>query len=210
MAGKKGRSGGARPGSGRPVGSKNKRTCQLIERVEHEELTDVVVLLTRWANDENEPKPFRAACAGKAAEFTHAKPARGLDRIPLLREMTDWQLEDWERHLAEDMARDPDYYDLPHPRPQLVSGMPPDRDYHEGGAGRWWAGVRAEVVKRLEAVRREPGRRRRLQAMLQRIDLMTPADDDSHPNARDWLMAELDQMAERMRAGRPPDLPDAS
>jgi hypothetical protein len=134
MAGVKGRSGsgGRRSGAGRPAGSKNKRTRQLLERVEHEELTDVVVLLTRWANDENEPKPFRAGCAGKAAEFTHAKPARGLDRIPLLREMTDWQLEDWERRLAEDMARDPDYYDLPRPRPQPVPGTPPDRDYLEG------------------------------------------------------------------------------
>jgi hypothetical protein len=77
------------------------------------------------------PKPFRAACAGKAAEFTHAKPAHVFDRVPLLREMTDWQLDDWERRLAEDITRDPDYYDLPRPRPPLVPGTRPDQDYHK-------------------------------------------------------------------------------
>ena len=72
MAGVKGMrgSGGRREGAGRPRGSKNKRTRETIERVAaaaaDRELEDVVVLLTRWANDSTKDDHFRAACAGKA------------------------------------------------------------------------------------------------------------------------------------------------
>jgi len=93
--------GGRREGAGRPRGSRNKRSRSLIARVEAEQLEDVVVLLTRWANDETQPLPFRAACAGKAAEFTHSKPARLPERLPLPHEIPQWMLEDF-RSTAED------------------------------------------------------------------------------------------------------------
>jgi hypothetical protein len=125
MAGMKGRGGGPRPGSGRKPGSKNRRTRELIERVEREteegELTDVVVLLTRWANDPTKDDNFRAACAGKAAEFTHSKPSRLPERLPLPHEVPTWMLDDFEKRLKEDQAQHPDRYGLPRTRPKLVT-----------------------------------------------------------------------------------------
>jgi hypothetical protein len=70
-------------------------------------------------------------------------------------------------------------------------------------------GIAERGCKRLAEARRDPARCRRLQAILQRIDLMTPADDGVHPNARDRLIEELDRMGERLRAGMPQDPPDA-
>jgi hypothetical protein len=81
-----------------------------------------VVLLTKWANDPAKDDHFRAACAGKAAEFTHSRPSRLPERLPLPHEIPEWMIEDFEKRLKEDQARHPERYGLPRPKPKLVVG----------------------------------------------------------------------------------------
>jgi hypothetical protein len=179
MAGVKGMrgSGGRREGAGRPRGSKNKRTRETIERVAaaaaDRELEDVVVLLTRWANDSTKDDHFRAACAGKAAEFTHSKPARLPERLPLPHEIPLWMLDDFEKRLKEDQALHPERYGLPWPKPKLVVSKgkkPSDRWFAEISTThdhRAWAGNGASW---------QPGERERL--------LQTPFSREER--ARGW------------------------
>jgi hypothetical protein len=126
------------------MGARNRRTRALVERVEGEQLIDVVLLLTRWANDQTQPLPFRAACAGKVAEFTHSKPARvTFDRIPLFHQWTEAQVEDFDRRLKEDMARRPEKYGVARPKPTLVKGDPP--------SDRWFAEIDGKIDQRRHA-----------------------------------------------------------
>ena len=165
MAGVKGRSGGRRQGAGRKPGVKNRRTRELIERVDREteeaELTDVVVLLTRWANDPTKDDHFRAACAGKAAEFTHPKPSRLPERLPLPHEIPGWMLDDFEKRLKEDQAQHPERYGLSRPKSKLVvtkGRVPSDRWFaemssttderrHCGGPKPWVPGERERLLQ---------------------------------------------------------------
>jgi hypothetical protein len=158
--------GGRRERAGRPPGSRNKRTRETVERVATaaaaDELEDVVVLLTKWANDPAKDDHFRAACAGKAAEFTHSKPSRLPERLPLPHEIPEWMLEDFEKRLKEDQARNPARYGLPRPKPKLVVGKksrpPSDRWFaemssttderrHAGGPRPWAPGERERLLQ---------------------------------------------------------------
>jgi hypothetical protein len=129
MAGRKGMRGvglgGRRAGAGRKPGAKNKRTRETVERVAvaaaRDQLEDVVVLLTRWANDATKDDHFRAACAGKAAEFTHSKPSRLPERLPLPHEIPKWMLEDYKQRLEQDQREYPDRYGRTRPKPRLVT-----------------------------------------------------------------------------------------
>src|SRR6516162_6930585 len=113
--------GGRREGAGRKPGSKNRRTRELFERIDAEaeegEFEDVVVLLVRWANDPTQDVAFRAACAGKAAEFLHPKPSRLPERLPLPHEIPDALLQDWSRRLKEDEEKNPWRYGPPRTSP---------------------------------------------------------------------------------------------
>jgi hypothetical protein len=137
MAGIKGMKGeglgGRREGAGRPRGAKNKRTREAVERVAaataERELEDVVVLLTRWANDPTKDDHFRAGCAAKAAEFTHSKPSRLPERLPLPHEIPQWMLDDFDKRLKEDQAQNPERYGQLPPRSKLVTSkaeVPPE------------------------------------------------------------------------------------
>jgi hypothetical protein len=129
MAGIKGMKGeglgGRREGAGRPPGARNRRTRDTVERVAAaaaaRKLEDPIVLLIHWANDPTQDVTFRAACAGKAAEFTHSKPSRLPERLPLPHEIPTWMLDDFEKRLKEDQAQHPDRYGLPRTRPKLVT-----------------------------------------------------------------------------------------
>ena len=68
------------------------------------------------------PDLFRSqACAGKAAEFTHSKPSRLPERLPLPHEIPKWMLEDYEQRLEQDQREHPERYGRPRPKPRLVT-----------------------------------------------------------------------------------------
>src|SRR5215469_11145306 len=97
MAGKKGRSGGARRGAGRRRGSHNRSTLALRgEITKQREVAGVDMrpsaFLTRVMLHESAPLAARIMCAGKVIPFLERKPEpTPPGEIPLMREWSDEQ-----------------------------------------------------------------------------------------------------------------------
>lgn len=112
MPGAKGRSGGCRDGSGRPPGSQNKATLVLLSEIAKRGWQLPSEFMLSVMNDPEAPLIARIMCAKGAAPYLERKltpPMPGA--IPLFREWTNEQLDDFDRRVAEDMQKYPQYYD---------------------------------------------------------------------------------------------------
>ena len=162
--------GGRRAGAGRPRGSRSPQTRAMLaelDRYRDPEGSDISpsLFLTRIMLDEAAPLGVRIVCAAKILPFTTRKPAPALpNEIPLYRDWSDEQYEDFERRLKEDAAHDPHYYGpaflkalgVPwhDPQTKLTKGRPPsdrwfaetdsktDQGRHHGGPKPWGLGER--------------------------------------------------------------------
>lgn len=78
--------GGARPGAGRPKGSKNKRTLELQAEIAESGLTPLEFMTEVYRN-KNNPMDMRLDAAKAAAPYVHAKLANievtGKDGAPI-------------------------------------------------------------------------------------------------------------------------------
>jgi len=66
--------GGARPGAGRPKGSRNKRTLEQVRAIAASGLTPLEYMLS-VVRDETQPQEVRLDAAYKAAPYVHARLA---------------------------------------------------------------------------------------------------------------------------------------
>src|SRR5262249_17488362 len=120
MAGKKGMKGsglgGSRKGAGRPRGSRSPHTRALLVELARYRDPEVDYLLPsvfmkRVMNDQSAPIQLRLVAAAKVIPFVERKPAPFLPNgIPLFRDWTDEQFEDFDQRTREDMRKDPNYY----------------------------------------------------------------------------------------------------
>ena len=123
-----------------------------LDRHRDPEVADVLpsVFMKRVMNDESAPIHVRLVAAARVIPFVERKPAPGLpDAIPLFRDWSDEQYEDFERRLKEDAARDPHYYGpaflealgVPWPaQTKLPKGKPP--------SDRWFAEIDSKTDQR--------------------------------------------------------------
>ena len=67
--------GGKRSGAGRPIGSRNKRSEMLIDKMEKRFPNWCPIeQMAQIAQDENQPIEIRAKCADRVAAYMYAKP----------------------------------------------------------------------------------------------------------------------------------------
>ena len=66
--------GGRRPGAGRPVGTVNKRTREMAEKIQAEGITPLEYML-KLLRDDGLPQDIRLDAANKAAPYVHARLA---------------------------------------------------------------------------------------------------------------------------------------
>jgi hypothetical protein len=126
--------------------------------------------LKRVMLDEAAPLPARIMCAAKVIPFVERRPTPNLpNAIPLFREWTDEQFDDFERRTREDMRQNPRFYapgffqmmNEPWPAQQtkLTKGRPPsdrwfaeidsktDQRRHAGGPKPWAPGERKRLLQ---------------------------------------------------------------
>jgi hypothetical protein len=178
--------GGRRPGAGRKPGSRNKNTVIMLAEIENRGEQLPSQFMRSIMNDPEAPLIARIMCARGSIAYIERRPAPALpNEIPVFREWTDEQFDDFERRTREDMRRDPHYYGRsffeimgepwPDPQTRLTKGRPP--------SDRWVAEIDSKIDQRRHAGGPKPwapGERERL--------LQTPFSNEER--ARGWRNGE--------------------
>jgi hypothetical protein len=110
MAGKKGMKGGGgrRPGSGHPPGARNKNTVIMLAEIEKRGEQLPSQFMRSIMNDPEAPLVARIMCAKGSIAYIERKPTT---RLPVLRELTDAEADDWLDRQIADIEQHPEYYD---------------------------------------------------------------------------------------------------